>query len=645
MKKHKHRFESEVHLGLLVIIFILLFLNFTSNFIIFRARESERNTAAGELNSAALAVTRAVQDVVPPHLRESQKQELMLQYRLSGLMVISSKPPDHTAESKRRWFGSIVQNLPPGQVPDIARKLLASDFQTLTRGERNEYFYVYPIPSGTGKSLAILSKNVPELAYLDNSARVVLIISIVSVLVIAGVYLLLSRFIFSPFRKIKKQAMDAGRVVDQAMDDVEAMVEDYRKIIDELKEKETQLLELNKAIQRKADSLEQFNQYLLTSINSGIVTVDKKGQILSINRAAAEILAVESEEYEGRSYEELLNANSELAEAVRLTLLEEKNLEYREVDFTGREGQELTLGVSISAICDESQASIGASILINDLTELRRLHAELETRNRLAALGEMAGGLAHQMRNSMGAITGYCNLLKKRLKRSGVEIGSVAALIQEATETEKLVERFLQFARPLTFTLQRVSVNELVTQVIHTFQARPDCRQAEFVVSRADDVTIELDPLLIKQALTNIIENAVNAYVDGDGLVEIRVSTGAPPLAVGLPKLSIPPQRGGPPTHRQESGTPALLQIEVEDFGCGIAEDDLNKIFTPFFSSRPSGTGLGLPLARKIIDLHQGSLTVTSQLGKGTTFAVSLPVQKQSHDHTAEASLPKTTQT
>jgi len=409
---------------------------------------------------------------------------------------------------------------------------------------------------------------------------------------------LLSRFIFSPFRKIKKQALDAGRIVDQTADDVEAMVEDYQKIIDELKEKEAKLRQLNEAIQRKADSLEQFSQYLLTSMNSGIVTVDRQGQILSVNRVAGEILAIETSKYEGKSYTELLKPDSELTETVGQALSQGENIDYREIDFTPGHRQKLTLGVSVSVICDDRQQPIGASLLINDLTELRRLRAELETKNRLAALGEMAGGLAHQLRNSMGAITGYCALLKKRLKRSGIEIGSIAALVQETTETEKLVERFLQFARPLAFTPQMVSVNELIAQVIDAFQARPDCRQAEFVVKQADDITVELDPLLIKQALTNIIENAVNAYENKRGLVEIGAAFDS-----------------------------KSLNIEIEDSGCGIAEEDLDKIFMPFFSSRPSGTGLGLPLARKIVDLHQGSLTVKSQLGKGTTFTISLPVQ------------------
>ncbi len=607
MKKHRHRFKFEVHLGLLVIVFTLLCLNFTSNLIIFRARESKRSTTAAELNSAALAVSRAVQGMLWLCLTDSQKHDFMLQHKLSGLMVIPSKPPDNTADSKKHWFQSIVQNLPPGQIPDLAHKLLAPEYQTLTRGENNEYFYVYPIPTDREKSLIILSKNVPELAYLDDSGPVILISAIVSMAAIVGIYLLLSRFIFAPFRKIKKEALDAGRAVDQAEDDVEAMVEDYRKIIEELKGKETQLLELNKRIQQKADSLEQFNQYLLTSMNSGIVTVDKEGRTNSINRAGAEILGVDPVEYVGKSYVELFKTNRELIQDVQYVLTEGNNPDYREIDFTCDVRKSRILGVSVSTVSDYTQQPIGVSILINDLTELKRLQSELETKNRLAALGEMAGGLAHQLRNSMGAISGYCNLLKKRLKKQGAAAASFDALVHEVSEAERLMDRFLQFAKPLAFAPRPVAVKDMIQQIIDSFQARADCQQAEFVFRQAHEVTIEMDPLLLKQALTNIIENAVNAYEGRDGLVEVRVTVDAKPTTSG--------------------GAP-VLHVEVEDFGCGIAAQDLDKIFTPFYSSRPSGTGLGLPLARKIVDLHEGSLKVMSQLGKGTTFTISLPMQQ-----------------
>ncbi|HWR84135.1 MAG TPA: ATP-binding protein [Candidatus Deferrimicrobium sp.] len=597
MKTGSGKFESEVHLGLLVIVFILLFLNVTSNVIIYHSREAKRASVTADLGAAELAVTRALEGSLPPLLPDTARREIMLRHGLSAVLVIPFRPPDNSPESKRQWLASIVRELPPGQVPEVVHKLLTSQFRTLTRGDRDEYFYVCPLKSGASKSLVILSKNHPELAYLDNSTRVIFIVSIVSIVAIGGVYLLLSRFIFSPFRKMKQQARQAGRDTAHSADDVDAVVEDYRRMINELKEKEATLKRLHQEVQRRADSLEQFNRYLLESMNSGVVTIDERGQVRSINRAASEMLAVNPEDHTGHPYEGLLSCSPRLADSCRHTLRKGENQEYREVAIESADGRKRILGASVSAICNDTNRPIGASLLLHDLTELHKLRTELETRNRLAALGEMAGGLAHQLRNAMGAITGYCTLLKKRLQKSGVETGSVAALIQEAADTEQLVERFLQFARPLAFTPQPVAVNDLIRQVVDAFQNRQDCGHIEFSLHLPERITVDLDPLLMKQALTNIIENAINAYDNRPGLVELRYSLSGD--NVGL---------------------------EVEDFGCGIPHDDLEKIFTPFYSSRPSGTGLGLPLARKIIDLHRGSLTVKSQVGKGTVFTIALPV-------------------
>ncbi|MFH1373180.1 MAG: ATP-binding protein [bacterium] len=600
MKKGNRRFESEVHLGLLVIVCILLFLNLTSNFIIYRARESMRRDVLTDLSSAARAATRMVQGTVPLSLTETQQRQIRLQYALSGVMVIPSQPHDSSMVGRGRWFSAIVRELPSHQVPDLARKLLASDYKSLTRGNNDEYFFVSPITAGSGRSLLVVSKNSTTLAYLDDSARMALIIAAVSALAIAGIYLLLSRFIFSPFRKIRQQARAAGRSVGEEEDDVEAMVVDYQKIIDELKEKETELLKLNKIIQKKADSLEQFNQFLLTSMNSGLITIDREGRILSVNRAAGEILDVESSEFQGKLYSKALGIDGQLAAAIRQTLSRGEKTGYQEIEYPAADKQNLVLGISVSVISDEGRRPIGASLLINDLTELRRLRTELETSNRLAALGEMAAGLAHQLRNSMGAISGYCGLMKKRLKKTGQDTDNISALTREITETEQLVNRFLQFAGPLAFRPEPQSINELIAETVTGLQARPESSRIELVIEETVETTLEVDPLLLKQALTNILENALNSYENQPGRVEVRL------------------------VQRDEE-----LDIVVSDRGCGIADENLDKIFTPFYSSRPSGTGLGLPLARKIIDMHRGTLKVRSQPGEGTTFVITLPHRRQ----------------
>ncbi|MDH4156625.1 MAG: ATP-binding protein [candidate division Zixibacteria bacterium] len=598
MKKRTDRYESEVHLGLLVIIVILLFLSFAANYVVYQARTDMRERTAASLNGAALAVSRAVQKEILPELTAEQAASFKSMYGLSGLILIPSRPPDNSPQSRKLWFASIVSALPPGQIPQVARKILSAEFQTLTHGEQSEYFYVYPIPSTIDKKILILSANEPVLAYLDESGNNILVVSVLATLVVIGIYVWLLRYILAPLRRIRQEAVDAGRLVDGDAGEVEAVIEDYRRIIGELKAKESELLELNEAVRLRADSLEHFNQYLLDSIDSGIVTVDNDGNLRSINRSAVRILKLTTADISGRCIGQLFGGNPGLLDVVKCCLENTVGRPYSEYEFITADGQRLALGVGVSVIASDRQTQVGASILINDLTELQGLRKELETKKRLAALGEMAAGLAHQLRNSIGAVVGYSKLVKRRLQKARLEISGMTALDEETRQAELLIERFLNFARPLRPALAPVVLKEVLAELINTFQVRAGNKRIQYRQAGATPGEVWADELLIKQALSNIIDNAVNAYDNGPGLVDIHVT--------------------------EEEG---WQSVTIRDYGCGIAQEDLGKIFTPFFSSRPAGSGLGLALAAKIIDLHQGHIAVTSQPGTGTEFVISLPVQ------------------
>jgi signal transduction histidine kinase len=258
----------------------------------------------------------------------------------------------------------------------------------------------------------------------------------------------------------------------------------------------------------------------------------------------------------------------------------------------------LSLGVTISVIHDCSGKPLGASILVNDLTELVALRRQLEAKGRLAALGEMAGGLAHQVRNSLGAIAGYGNLLKKKLSSQSLPVDHVNALVLETREAESLIERFLYFARPLNFQTESIDIVDLIKDLLEGFRVREDCASITFVNKTAPIGLVESDGLLLKQVLTNLIENGVNAHHGGSGTVTVECRE-----------------------------TPDEALIEISDTGSGLDEKTAANMFTPFFSTRPSGTGLGLPLVKKIIDLHGGRLFYQSAPGRGTTFTIGLPRQ------------------
>lgn len=596
MLKRGKTFESEVHLGLLVIILILLFLNVTSNFIIYSARSLQSAAVADRFNRAALTINRSLGKEIRPILSEADVSRLKQRFDLSSLALIPSRPTHDNKVAKGRWLQQAIRQIAPGEVTQVARKVLSSNFGELTRGEGAEYFYVHPLEAARGKPLLILATNSPGLAQLDDARGNIMIISVVCLVLIAAVYLLLSRFIFRPFRKIRKEADKAGHPVDDADGEAEGVVKHYLGIIEELRRKEAELIRLNQAVNSRADSLEQFNQYLLSSMSTGLISLDSYGKVRSINSAAATMLNVTAESCEGKLYTEVLSCCREMATEIESVITTGGDLPYREMTIAIGSGTKRILGMSVASISDATGSLVGTSISLNDLSEIRHLQTELEKKHILASLGEMAAGLAHQLRNSMGAIVGYTQLVQKRLTKNQMEIGPTVALLDEAHEAEQLIGRFLTFAKPLDLECEPTDLATLLADVVESFTVRDDCGHIQYSLSCPTGIEVNLDRLLIKQTITNLVENASNAYDSEPGTVSITGSVQGSEVVVA-----------------------------VTDKASGITESDMEHIFTPFFSTRPSGNGLGLPLAAKIVDMHGGSIDVDTQPGEGTSFILTLP--------------------
>ena len=187
---------------------------------------------------------------------------------------------------------------------------------------------------------------------------------------------------------------------------------------------------------------------MLASMSSGIITLDNNGNVLTINESAGIIFNLERDKYINCNIGQLLSGASGLLAAIDQSIKLHINLPYQEYDLKLSDDRILSLGVTISVIYDNRDNPIGTLVLFNDMTELKNLRKELEDKERLAALGEMSGGLAHQLRNSLGAILGYSNLVKKRMMKNNLNIETLTALEDESKEAESLVQRFLSFTRP-----------------------------------------------------------------------------------------------------------------------------------------------------------------------------------------------------
>jgi two-component system sensor histidine kinase PilS (NtrC family) len=261
-------------------------------------------------------------------------------------------------------------------------------------------------------------------------------------------------------------------------------------------------------------------------------------------------------------------------------------------------GREAIFTVTSAQIQDEAGGLLGVCVLGTDVTELRRLQEELVTKEKLAALGEMAAGLAHQLRNALAAISGFGKLLQRAAPAES-QVKSVAAeILREAKATAALLDRFLSFAQPQKLAAEAVSAADLCQEVTAAKSADLKERNITCTVNLPPGLVIQGDLHLLKQVLVNLLQNAIEA-VPRNGKIEITGSTG-----------------------------PEAVELTISDNGPGVPKALRTRIFDPFFTTKESGTGLGLSVARKVVELHGGTLTVRDQAGGGARFVLTFPRQK-----------------
>jgi signal transduction histidine kinase len=245
-----------------------------------------------------------------------------------------------------------------------------------------------------------------------------------------------------------------------------------------------------------------------------------------------------------------------------------------------------------------ARTKAAADQLAESNRNLRRAQVSLRRSERLAALGQLTAGLAHELRNPLGTIKASSELLVKPATRQKQELVEELAgyITSEVDRTNTLVSRFLDFARPLQLNAKRGDLREVISESVSQTKSRAEAKNVQ-VHAAAPDHPVEssFDPPLLTLAVTNLVQNAIDASREG-GAVEVVLN---------------------------DLGSE--IQISVRDYGSGIAPEHLESIFNPFFTTKPNGTGLGLPLVSKIVDEHQGKIAVRSEAATGTVFEITLP--------------------
>jgi signal transduction histidine kinase len=353
----------------------------------------------------------------------------------------------------------------------------------------------------------------------------------------------------------------------------------------------------------------------------GIVVVGADGRIQHLNPAAARLLGVRPGRVVRRPACEVLrtvvDGEDPVGDALRAARTE-------------REAMLLAPGgVELPVLLRTARVGVPARVLlsIQDLTQTRRMREELRRHERLATLGQLSAGVAHEIRNPLAGIGTSAQVLLRRFEPRDDRSRFVRVILDEVSRLDRIVNGLLQYARPQPPQLRPAPLEPCVRRVLETQrQAFADAR-IEVEVSVAPRMPkVWIDPDLVQQVLLNVTVNAVQAMPDGGRVrVELRIARRRrPPRGPG--RRASDAARGAA---AGASGWIRYAQIRVGDTGSGIARGALAKLFDPFFSTKPQGTGLGLAICQTIMQEHGGSIEVESREGQGTTVLLNFPVEKR----------------
>ena len=391
-------------------------------------------------------------------------------------------------------------------------------------------------------------------------------------------------------------------------DEVEVLASNFDVMINEIiahrKELETRL--------REIQHLQEYLAKLLTTMSDGLISVDVDGRIRTMNPAAADLLglpeiAAGSQEAPFHS----LQSYPALQEILDRIHSHPGDLSTKEIQIDVG-GKSRTLLVSASILADTGGRPEEFILNLHDVSDLKKLEASVRQAERLAALGTLAAGMAHEIRNPLSSIKTFVQLLPRKVGKEGFLEKFERTVPRELNRINDLVEDLLDLARVPKFQFRKTSVRTLLRQILDSLEqelemGRIDCRLE--IAGDLPSITADADQLA--KAFANLTRNAIQAMPDG-GQLEITAA---------IPNSS--PTHGNPVI-----GSVSEAVIEFADSGDGILPEDLKNIFNPFFTTRDKGTGLGLAITHKVISEHGGRIEVESRHGHGSRFIVRLPIAR-----------------
>lgn len=355
--------------------------------------------------------------------------------------------------------------------------------------------------------------------------------------------------------------------------------------------------------------LQAFSQHIIDSLMSGLATTDMDGKVLTFNRAAEAITGIRAGDAAGRSIADVLQMPDDLANEMFGPRQGRPRLPRVEIPYTRSGYGTIELGLS-TALLYTPRGETGFLFTFQDVTESRKNEREARTQQRLAAVGEMAAGIAHEIRNPLASMSGSIQILRQELPLTEEQSQLMDIVLRESDRLNETIRSFLAYARPQRLSASRMDVRQIVTDTATLLQNNAELIAGHSIETEVPEepVWYVADPNQIRQVVWNLATNGLRAMPSG-----------------GTLRLSVA-------RHEESAGAPGEMLIRVEDQGVGIAPEELDGIFQPFRGAFERGTGLGLAIVHRIVSDYGGEVHVTSQRGIGTRVEVTLPLTAPTTD-------------
>jgi len=402
---------------------------------------------------------------------------------------------------------------------------------------------------------------------------------------------------------------DAGDFVDsyRAFTNVlNRLRRQYLDLKDESQRQATALAEANESLQaltHRNHAAMEFLNSVLCSVSTGIVVVDKDRRITHVNPAAESLFGISVEDALGQTLQGITKLNLPPERPVRQPELANPEVP-RGVEVTFADDNiEKTYLWSSAPLLDKHDESFGSVEAFQNITETKLMERKLSRMESLAAIGEMAATVAHQVRNPLVSVKGFASLISAQPVKGSRNKSHADMILKGVTNLERVIDALLRFSRTESLALRPTNLNRYLRKVVRQFNERSGKDESltgsvNFTATEEKPV-VEIDPLVLREAIVNIIRNAHEATAE-PVTCEVVVEKGQP-----------------------RTGS---VCFDIRDNGPGMTADIARDIFRPFFTTKASGSGLGLPLSRKLINAHGGEITVESTPGSGTTFRIRLPL-------------------